>query len=461
MTCSATIRKSPAERRRTRSGGVFAMSRGGGMIRVDSHSGKNVLVIVDEIGHIAQCKIRGVSAYARHAGWHLSFGDGRHSGDRPDFAKWIGLWQPDGLIVDAEYLRDVLSLDPSIRPPAVFGDVVTETPLPDGCARVVSDAADIAAAAARELLRTGHPNFAFVPAVGDKHWSRRRGAAFAAEMKALGRKVCEYRPSPDAVADAVRFREGIASFLLALPKPCGVFAANDATASLVSSACAECGLSIPYDVALVGVDNHAEYCESGLPPITSISLDFERCGIVTAELLAAMMEARGKRKLSRNAALGGAAALRPQSGHLNAVCGDGGPAAVGHYGVDKVVRRASTTVLRVRDGRVSRALEWIRLNAASGIGANDVISNMGCSRSLANLRFRQAVGHSILDEIHARRIGLAKELLERDDIPIDDIPERIGYVPGPFLGMLFKRSTGMTMRQWRRNFLREAGIVVD
>ena len=448
MTRSAPIRKNPAERRRTRSGGVFAMSRGGGMIRVDSHSGKNVLVIVDEIGHIAQCKIRGVSAYARRAGWHLSFGDGRHSGDHPDFAKWIGLWQPDGLIVDAEYLGDVLSLDPSIRPPTVFGDVVTETPLPDGCARVVSDAADIAAAAARELLRTGHPNFAFVPMIGDKHWSRRRGAAFAAEMKALGRKVCEYRPSPDAVADAVRFREGIASFLLALPKPCGVFAANDATASLVSSACAECGLSIPYDVALVGVDNHAEYCESGLPPITSISLDFERCGIVTAELLGEMMSKVKSRKSKVTGHEGRGAAL-------------GGGALVGHYGVDKVVRRASTTVLRVRDGRVSRALEWIRLNAASGIGANDVISNMGCSRSLANLRFRQAVGHSILDEIHARRIGLARELLERDDIPIDDIPERIGYVPGPFLGMLFKRSTGMTMRQWRRNFLRKVGIVVD
>ncbi|MBQ6246466.1 MAG: substrate-binding domain-containing protein [Kiritimatiellae bacterium] len=425
------------------------------MIRVDSNSGKNVLVIVDEIGHIAQCKIRGVSAYARRAGWHLSFGDGRHSGDRPDFAKWIGLWQPDGLIVDAEYLGDVLSLDPLIRPPAVFGDVVTETPLPDGCARVVSDAADIAAAAARELLRTGHPNFAFVPVIGDKHWSRRRSAAFAAEIKALGRKVCEYRPSPDAVADAVRFREGIASFLLALPKPCGVFAANDATASLVSSACAECGLSIPYDVALVGVDNHAEYCESGLPPITSISLDFERCGIVTAELLAAMMEARGKRKLSRNAALGGAAALRPQSGHLNAVCGDGGPAAVATYGVDRVVRRASTAVLRVRDGRVSRALEWIRLNATRGIDVADVVAEMGCSRSLADLRFRQAAGHTILDEIHSRRLDAAMSLLRQGDIPIDEIPERCGYVRGPYLGMLFKRTTGRTMRQWRADWLRE------
>ncbi len=398
------------------------------MGKVGSNSGKNVLVIVDEIGHIAQCKIRGVSAYARRAGWHLSFGDGRHSGDRPDFAKWIGLWQPDGLIVDAEYLGDVLSLDPSIRPPAVFGDVVTETPLPDGCARVVSDAADIAAAAARELLLTGHPNFAFVPAVGDKHWSRRRGAAFAAEMKALGRKVCEYRPSPDAVADAVRFREGIASFLLSLPKPCGVFAANDATASLVSSACAECGLSIPYDVALVGVDNHAEYCESGLPPITSISLDFERCGIVTAELLGEMMSLRSGRSRI---------------------------ASVGHYGVERLVRRASTCVLRVRDGRVSRALEWIRLNATRGIDVADVVAEMGCSRSLADLRFRQAAGHTILDEIHSRRLDAAMSFLRQGNIPIEEIPERCGYVRGPYLGMLFKRTTGRTMRQWRADWLRE------
>ena len=113
------------------------------------------------------------------------------------------------------------------------------------------------------------------------------------------------------------------------------------------------------------------------------------------------------------------------------------------------MRRASTSVLRVRDGRVSRALEWIRLHATTPIDVGDVVVEMGCSRSLADLRFRQATGRSILDEIHSRRLELAMELLKRGDVPIDEIPERCGYVRGPYLGILFKRATGLTMRRWR------------
>ena len=75
---------------------------------------------------------------------------------------------------------------------------------------------------------------------------------------------------------------------------------------------------------------------------------------------------------------------------------------------------------------------------------------MGCSRRLADLRFRQATGRTILDEIHARRLDKAKALLKRGDVPIGALSEQCGYVPGPSLGLLFKRATGRTMRQWRR-----------
>ena len=118
------------------------------------------------------------------------------------------------------------------------------------------------------------------------------------------------------------------------------------------------------------------------------------------------------------------------------------------------MRRASTRVLQVFDARVSRALEWIRLNACSPIDVDDVVAVMGCSRRLADLNFRKATGRSILDEIHARRLDEAKSLLKRDDIPIGEIPGRCGYVQGPYLGILFKRVTGRTMRQWRQAWLR-------
>ena len=381
---------------------------------------KKILVVVAEMGHVTQREIRGVRNYARRAGWSVDIVEGRHFGNRPDFARWIDFWHPDGLIVDPEYARRALADKAAKRLPMVIWDASMVAGLPKRCARVASDPEDIADAVARELLRAGHPHSAFVPALKDPPWSRDRATAFGAAMEGFGRAVAEFRPPPEDAGDAHRFREGLARFLQALPKPCGVFAANDATAALVASACAECGLAIPDDIALVGVDDSEEYCERGQPTITSVRRDIEGGGAAAAELLASMMHADAP------------ARRRP----------------VVRYGVERLVRRASTSVLRVRDGRVSRAIEWIRLNAARPIDVADVVAEMGCSRALAFLRFRQATGHTILDEIHARRLDLAKTLL-REGVPIDSIPERCGYVRGPHLGILFKRATGLTMRQWR------------
>ena len=387
-------------------------------------AGSRILVVVAEMGHVTQREIRGVRDYARRAGWSVDIVEGRHFGNRPDFARWIDFWRPDGLIVDPEYARRALADKAAKRLPMVIWDASMASGLPKRCARVASDPEDIAGVVARELLRTGHPHIAFVPALRDPPWSRDRAAAFGAAIEGFGRAVVEFRPPPEDAGDAHRFREGLARFLKALPKPCGVFAANDATAALVVSACAECGLAIPDDIALVGVDDSEEYCECGQPTITSVRHDVEGGGAAAAELLASMM--------------------RP-----------GSPARpVVRYGVERLVRRASTSVLRVRDGRVSRAMEWIRLHAARPIDVADVVAEMGCSRALAFLRFRQATGHTILDEVHARRIDLAKALL-KEGVPIDALPERCGYVRGPHLGILFKRATGLTMRQWRASQGRE------
>ena len=396
-------------------------------------SAKRILVVVAEMGHPARSKIRGVSSWARRAGWSVDVLEARHSGGEPDFGRWIAFWRPDGLVVDGEYIEEIRALDPAARPPVIFGDTVPEEELPPRCGKVASDAGAVAEAALRELLHAGHPHLAFVPAPGAPHWSLAREKAFAAAARGCGRPAAVWKPAGGACGDAVRFHAGLVRFLRSLPKPCGVFAANDLTSSLVVSACEACALAVPDDIAVVGVDDREEYCEHGAATLSSIRLDFERCGAAAAELLAEMMAA-GRSEPRRRVAI---------------------------YGADRVVRRASTSVLRVRDGRVTRALEWIRLHAAEPVGAENVIAEMGCSRSLANLRFRQAVGHSILDEIHLRRLDLAKELLRDAALPIEEIPERVGYVRGPFLGGLFKRTTGMTMRKWRKRCLQDAGLLVD
>ena len=395
--------------------------------------GKSILVVAAEMGHNTQREIAGIAEYAKVAGWSVDVVEGRHFGDHPDFAKWIDFWRPDGLIVDPDYACEALADTAASRLPMVIWDAAKSSGLPARCAKVVSDPDAIAEAATHELLRTGHPRFAFIPALGDPLWSRERGTSFSAAMAAMGRPVSTFAPAPDCFREASAFHEALTRFIGALQRPCGIFAANDVTAMLVVKACAALQLRIPEDISLIGVDDSTEYCERAVPTLTSIRVDIEEGGRVAARLLGKLVDAEKSATSVRR--------RRTEAKHH---------ASVALYGVERVVRRASTRVLRVFDGRVSRALEWIRHNACSPIGVGDVVDVMGCSRRMADLSFRRATGHTILDEIHARRLEKVKSLLKRDDIPIEEIPTHCGYDRGPFLGALFKRTFGCSMRQWRQ-----------
>ena len=53
--------------------------------------------------------------------------------------------------------------------------------------------------------------------------------------------------------------------------PCGSKgAANDETASLVLLAADRCWLSVPWDLAVAGIDNDMDLCETVHPSLTSV-----------------------------------------------------------------------------------------------------------------------------------------------------------------------------------------------
>jgi LacI family transcriptional regulator len=101
------------------------------------------------------------------------------------------------------------------------------------------------------------------------------------------------------------------------------------------------------------------------------------------------------------------------------------------------------------DVRVVKALELIRKNACLGLGAAQAASVMGCSRRLADIRFRQATGHTILDEIHSVRLEKVKLLLRQSKIEISRIPEKCGYSSIEDLCRVFKNRLGLTMHEFR------------
>ncbi len=374
-----------------------------------------VLVLRIAVDESSVRLMKGIRRYADMAGWTLLRIDYRDILDG-----LVDLWRPVGFLADAGLSAETLSEVPRLNGiPVVFcdssPDAVGAGQAPS--AYVSSDAEAVAGAAFDELVRQGFGHFAYVPFVADpcRAWSVRRGDVFARRARAHGATFSRFSVPTTTAAQRMR---ALRTWLTALPRPCGVFAANDVVSECVRSICLAEGIGIPEEIALVGVDNRRDICESGDPTLTSVEQDFESCGYLSAQTLDRLLAGEDIRGQSLT------------------------------FGVAQVVRRASTQRLPVCDGRVMRALEFIRRHATDRITSADVIAVMGCRRSCAYQRFRACLGHTILEEIRSRRIARVKELLRGGDHDLASLPDYCGFSSLVDLRRVFKAETGRTLTQW-------------
>lgn len=368
----------------------------------------------------------GLYAYARQVGWRLQTierpdanGTKGFSGlTRKSVRNLMDFWKPDGVIVDCFGFVPDESLREFGRVPHVFLNCDPER-LGRSDACVACDSVSVARRAARELLSLGFENYAYVSGY-DSPWARIRRDTFEQIVCQNGKRFWPFHEDERPISSARRVDE-LASWCVDLPKPCGVFAANDLVAARVIGLCRRRGVSIPDQVAVVGVDNSLAVCENADVSISSIPLDYASAGRLAGELLDDLMAGRkGVQRCRR-------------------------------FGSNDLVRRESSRLLARTDPRVSRAVEHIRQHACEGLTPSEVIPVMGCSRRFADRLFGQAVGHTILDEIHDVRLRRAKELLANSRILQSALPDLCGYKSIVDLCRVFKRKTGQTMRQYRES----------
>ena len=216
-------------------------------------------------------------------------------------------------------------------------------------------------------------------------------------------------------------RRELGRFLQGLPKPTAVFAPMDGRARLVLAACRNTGIKVPEEIAVLGVDNDPLLCESTIPTLSSIHTGGFRRGQIAAEMLDALMHGREPRERT--------VSLPPIS----------------------VVTRGSTGYAAMSDPTISKAIAFIRNHAdAGGIDVSDIVRAAGCSRRYLELRFRSRLGHSIRDELLGERLERVKTLLSSTNLSIGEITSRTGFLRESHLGLLFRKATGATMLQWRR-----------
>ncbi len=424
-------------------------------------------------------RIEGIRRFARLGGWNVEFFTPQ---DVPAAAirQLLARRRPVGCLVECSHPNDA---PPCAMPtPGVFGDtpVVYVDPQTTQerrrirhAAALLCDNAAIARMAFRELSADHPPAYAAVPYVRQCRWSVERVATFRELCAENGKRCLVF---PYRIGEGLEDRlKRLADWLAALPRNCAVFAINDRIAWEVLRAFRDVRRAVPRTATLVGVDGNDKWPDAMPSRISSVKLDFGNSGYLAASLLASRMADRAARGMTSAAYAANDAALRandeipslPQNAVRHCALGASSlpPKAasslpnvatgtVATFGPLCVLRRESTRGRGRRDPRILEAAEMIRREASEGLTVAALARRFGCSRRLFEIRFREAMGHSALDEILHVRLSHAQALLAHGDMPVAAVADFCGFGSERQMRRLFFASTGMSPREWRRtNFM--------
>ena len=327
--------------------------------------------------------------------------------------KELKAWKPDGAICPVSQVDELSRL----RVPLIAYDV-NEYSGRVPC--VLSDDFEAGRLAAQHLLDLGHRHFAFCGYSGIR-WSGERCQAFRDLVELVGCTVEVYRPRSRSPAAWAKEEPHLRQWMDALPKPIGLFCANDDRAASILEACHVLGYGVPEDVSVIGVDDDQYICELQNPPLSSVRMASEQAGYEAAALLDRTI--RAKEKMSGQRIMAHAAG---------------------------VTARQSTNVLMVRNADVRKALRFIRENAGRPIRVADVVRVTDLSHRTLNDQFHSELGCSIIQQLTRARIAYISRLLTETEMRIHRIATMVGYEDDRHFSRYFKRATGLTPQVYRR-----------
>ena len=341
----------------------------------------------------ARQKLEGVYACGREHGWNVQVIEPGASERKA--AELVEFWKPSGVIVECGSEQNHFAPRLFAKTPVVFLDRNPKTlNAPAFC--VTHDSVATAKVAARELLSLKLTSYAYVPWPEPRFWSEEREAGFTAALRLNGHGYSRFNGK--AKSSNIRaLQKELGAWLAVLPKPVGIFAANDLMAAQVAAAASRVRLRIPEDIALVGVDNDELLCENTKPTLSSVMPDFRAAGEKAAGMLARLMTNPKARPTSET------------------------------FGPLRLVRRSSTNRSKRTDREVLAARDLIRREACNGLKARDVFAAFTCTRRMAEIRFRAATGKSPLEAIQEVRRSKAKELLKDRTRDRNAIANLCGY----------------------------------
>lgn len=350
--------------------------------------------------------LRGVAEYARpHRNWELHRAEATQAGIRQLLDERI-----DGLIVGALYEPE-LSLAKSSFAHVVSVGSTCRTP---NLNTVHHDEDAIGAMAADYLILQHFPNFAGAALAGKLQDDR--VLAFQRAIQAKHFACPLFVERNDANGNKAAFAE----WLVALPKPCALFCDCDERAWLAAEACRQRNISIPGELAILGVDNDEVVCSLSDPALSSVEVASEEIGYAAAERLNASFS---------GAALPSTTLLIPPL---------------------RIVERRSTDASITSDPMIREAIGLMHRELGVEAGIDYLSKKLGCSRRTFERRFLDQTGMSPSAMWMHLKMREAERLLLETNLSMEVVASLCGFSESRGLSANFRKHAGITPSEFRK-----------
>ena len=409
-------------------------------------SRRSVALLIETSNGHGRGLLDGVVAYVKgSADWSVFLTEQERGAVPPN---WLKNWRGDGIIARIE-TDEIAGQLRGLDVPIVD---LSATRHVKGIPWTSTDDTAIAALGVQHFMDRGFHNLAYCGDPGFA-WSNLRRDRYRELTLAAERKFFEYQSTHryDPQFDWDQEKTRLGQWLTTLPRPVAIMACYDFQAQQVLDACRQSRIAVPESVAVLGVDNDRLICELAEPSLSSIIQDTHATGYEAARLLDEMMDLQIKasHQLPRpnNAVPLGSTTPKTDTTLATLTSLADPPLLTKPLGI---IVRESTDTLAIDDHEISEALQYIRRHAHANIRVADILKTLSLSRRALEHRFKKLIGRTPHEEIQRVRLNSVKRLLSETDLSIAAIAERSGYEHGEYMTSVFRRVTGRTPTEYRR-----------
>ncbi|MGC4234105.1 MAG: DNA-binding transcriptional regulator [Niabella sp.] len=380
-----------------------------------------ILLLIDHSSKFSRLLLRGLVQYSKDNGpWLFNRLPSYYKTlyGKKGILKWAREWHADAVFAQAD--KDDAGYLKSLGIPVIVQNYKARS---DDFSNLTGDYQGTGRMAAQFFIQRRYRNFAFY---GNKDvvWSTERAEGYKAEVEKNGGNFFYFETENLDEKQWGSSHEELDQWLLSLPKPVALFACDDYFALQVSDICKLNNISIPSDIALLGVDNDDLICNVSDPPISSIKLDVMKGGYEAGRLLHQLLE---KTRTT------------PYNIIVNPV---------------RIELRQSTEKYNIANEYIHEVVQYIEADFTNPISVEALTRKVPLSRRNLETKFKKEMGISLYQFILKRRIDhLAELLLVNPELSLLDLALQSGFSDSRNLSRIFKKFKGHTPKEYQKKFV--------